>query len=100
MRMPVITEISAIPTIHAFHELRVHPVGFESDFGYHDPTKMKNTAAMFAMVPTMPLRYRTHKGARRSRSNTSGFARFAKKMSRTSNAVEMNKPIVTPTYRA
>src|SRR3954467_6820798 len=96
MTMPVITEIAVIPIIHAFQEARVHPVGFESDFGYHDPTKMKNTAAMFATVPTMPLVYRTHIGARRSRSNTSGFARFAKKMSRNSSAVEMHHTIVSP----
>ena len=54
---------------------------------------------MLTTNPTTPQTYSKPTGTRRSRSNRSGSARFAKKMSRNSSAVEMHHTIVTPAYR-
>ena len=89
--MPEITETAVKPIIHAFHS---ESVG--NPAGYHEPTKMKSTARMLTTNPTTPQRYNQPTGTRRSRSNRSGSARFAKKMSRNSSAVEMHHTIVTP----
>ena len=59
---------------------------------------MNITATMLVMKPTTPQRYSHPDGDCRSRSNSSGSAFFAKKMSRNSSAVEMHQMIVTPAY--
>src|SRR5512132_910883 len=92
--MPEETVTAVKPTIHQFHSASVgNPVG------YHEPTKMNSTAKMLITNPTAPQKYRKPVGTRRSRSKRSGSARFAKKMSRNSSAVEMHHTIVTPAYR-
>ena len=77
--------------IHSFHTLSTgNPVG------YQDPTKMNITARTLTTNPTAPQTKSHPTGIRRSCSNRSGSARFAKKMSRNSSAVEMHHTIVTP----
>src|SRR5262245_23488495 len=96
MMIPDATETRVNPTIQMFQSPSSHPVGFESEIGYHEPTKMKSTARMLTTNPTAPQKKRKPVGTRRSRSNRSGSARLAKKMSRNSSAVEMHHTIVTP----
>src|SRR6266542_2759157 len=98
--MPAITEIAAMPNIHQFQARSSHPVGFESDFGYHEPTKMNNTARILTTVPTTPHTYSHPREIRRASSNLAGAARLAKKMSRNSRAVEMHHTMVRPAYSA
>src|SRR4029453_10176013 len=88
------TDTAVNPNIHAFHSARVG-----NPAGYHEPTKMNITARALMTNPTAPQMYSQPTGIRRSRSNRSGSARLAKKMSRNSNAVEMHHTIVTPAYR-
>ena len=88
------TDTAVNPIIQVFHSASVgKPVG------YQEPTKMNSTARTLTMNPTTPHRYSQPTGTRRSRSNRSGSARLAKKMSRNSSAVEMHQTIVTPAYR-